>query len=304
MGCFLGCFGFSNKRKRRKPVYKVLAAARDQRHGTYEALNSSVTINLDIKDIPIVPHSDSGDEHKKQTRTKSRKKVRFNLNVQTYEPISTDYQILENNEDEDERKETGETENESLASSCSKAEVRTYPSNFRYQNIRDSYDEEDELAFEEYDLDLDNDEYYDDGDDDDGDCSDSGVGENDSDYEVYGPKASEGEILEQKSPGSKLSDLRIQYVHSVLRPVENLTQWKAIKARVAASKHKRKEDVPLEQRICMPLNPQPTSFQAPFRLKSSVIQSKPLVPEIAVDTSLSNWLLWPSSSRSQIEAHC
>ncbi|KAF7837433.1 protein PFC0760c isoform X2 [Senna tora] len=87
-------------------------------------------------------------------------------------------------------------------------------------------------------------------------------------------------------------------MHSVLSPVENLTQWKAIKAKVATSKHRRKENVPLEHKTSMTLISEP-GFNL---LESNVLQSKPLLTEIAVDASLSNWLISPIVSKTTI--HC
>ncbi|GAU23790.1 hypothetical protein TSUD_26980 [Trifolium subterraneum] len=81
---------------------------------------------------------------------------------------------------------------------------------------------------------------------------------------------------------------------SVLSPVENLSKWKAIKAKVTSSKHRRKENVPSEQTTSMPLVLETSSNFAICVLESNDLQSKPLLKEIAIDASLSNWLVSPS----------
>ncbi|QHO36739.1 uncharacterized protein DS421_9g286300 [Arachis hypogaea] len=61
-------------------------------------------------------------------------------------------------------------------------------------------------------------------------------------------------------------------MHSVLSPVENLTQWKSIKAKVPSSKHMRKENVPsIPSTTTEPCS----NFSPCFSMKSSVLQSKP-----------------------------
>ncbi|QHN93717.1 uncharacterized protein DS421_17g595040 [Arachis hypogaea] len=64
-------------------------------------------------------------------------------------------------------------------------------------------------------------------------------------------------------------------MHSVLSPVENLTQWKAIKAKVPSSKHRRKENV---SSIPSTTTEARSNFSPCFSMKSSVLRSKPLLP--------------------------
>lgn len=101
------------------------------------------------------------------------------------------------------------------------------------------------------------------------------------------------------SPNQKLEMLgtnriardRSQYVHSVLNPVENLTQWKAVKARaIPPSRHKMKENVLLEQEPRTPSSSKPSFNPSSFNITPNICQSKPLLQDIAVDASLSNWL--------------
>ncbi|KAJ4720868.1 Protein JASON-like [Melia azedarach] len=81
---------------------------------------------------------------------------------------------------------------------------------------------------------------------------------------------------------------RSQYVHSVLNPVENLTQWKAVKGRaIPPSKYQEKENVNLMQDLDMPICPEP-SFKV-SKLNSN--NKKVMDGETAVETSLSSWLV-------------
>ncbi|TQE08385.1 hypothetical protein C1H46_006013 [Malus baccata] len=129
MGCFLACFGFSKKKKRRKPATK--AAGGDHRRVSYVPLDSSVTI-IGIDGAKECSKSElCRDKAKEQTRLKTRKKVSFNPNVQTYEPISTDYRSLESYEEED----LEEKNVKSLSTSASKRDSTTlrlglFPSNY------------------------------------------------------------------------------------------------------------------------------------------------------------------------------
>lgn len=259
------------------------------------------------------------DKPKGRPSFKIRKKVSFNLDVQTYEPVPTDYNLLESDEEEEKKKKCEEAAKGGLIPSFSEgksAEMKmgSYPSNYRYQNCGDSFDEENEIAYEEIDLDDDDDDYDYDIDDD------EFYGDNDilpdqsqedvswqlvsanmesqkivsltqltrnKTTNVVAPYASNVREWKSHELHQNVRD-RSQYVHSVLNPIENLTQWKAVKAREAALEYQRKENMESKKTrtIIDPL---------PF---SNLSQSKPLMQEIAVDTSLSNWMVLPMSNRS------
>lgn len=247
---------------------------------------------------------------------KIRKKVSFNLNVQTYEPILKEDNINHFWEiDEEEKKEetSKETAKESQTSSLSDGnstamKMASFPSNYRYRNCIDSYSEEDEIAFEESDLDDDDDDYggdweeeEEDDDDNDGNIDDLRISQEEFSKQ-FNSLSVTSQLAEDKTKhlkplgdsnegGLKLLGLnrnardRSQYVHSVLNPVENLRQWRAVKARkMPLIKHQRKENVAIKQ--------QP---QKPFSSTIDFSQSTPLMQEIAVDASLSNWLVSPDS---------
>lgn len=291
MGCFLACFGFSKKPKRRKPANKVLSP--DQGHGSYKPLDSDVTTNLDITDNPSKSDSEFSIKGKERSILRIKKKVSFNLNIKAYEPLPnhdfTSY-LSESEEEkcEENKQETAKASNDSEASKTS-----SYPSNYRYQNCRDPYDEDDDIKLEESDDDDidDGDEEYD-GDSDNSDnfkmcqeefseqfCSLSMDSEkrvtsvqlgDDKTNNLMPITASLDQELKKLGLNHKAARDRSQYVFSVLNPVENLTQWKAVKAKATPPlKQQRKENIELEQeQQRIPLCRKP----------------------IAVDASLSTWL--------------
>ncbi|XP_034685166.1 transcription initiation factor TFIID subunit 7-like [Vitis riparia] len=313
MGCFLGCFGYSAKHKRRKPAHKFLQG--EQGLGCYEPLESSISVKLDVTEKPITSDSEFRDKPKERSSLRIRKKVSFNLNVTTYEPIPTDDnstdKFLGSDEEkswargkEETEKERPSPEGESVASG-----TRSYPLNYRYHNCEDSFDENEDLEYEENDLDdedeNDGDKDEDDDDDDDDDDESDGGGNVDDlktrqEFTKFcsAPTESQKGVTLTQMADEKTNNLmslhasqdqqlkavglnknardRSQYVYSVLNPVENLTQWKEIKAKSKPPlKNQRKENIAIVQ-----------SPQAPFNFKAN----KPLLLESPVDASLSNWL--------------
>ncbi|TYG98582.1 hypothetical protein ES288_A10G128600v1 [Gossypium darwinii] len=263
MGCFLGCFGISTKRRRRKPANRILPGPADSKLVSYEPLDSS--INVDIPEDSIASKPPLSNKPKERSSVKIRKKVSFNLNVQTYEPIpdeeTTTYQFLQSVEEEEREKVNGgEAAKRSLPSLSegisSSLQTSSYPCIYRYQNCRDGYEEEDEMGASLVRLDDD--------------------------------RSKNQMPLDGSADGNLKS--RSQYLCSVLNPVENTTQWKEIKARAAAKpKQMRKENVAAEGESQVP-------FSSDLRSNCSTNynQSKPLLQDIAVDASLSNWLVSPT----------
>ncbi|XAR48938.1 hypothetical protein NMG60_11031931 [Bertholletia excelsa] len=276
MGCFLACFGFSKKRRRRKPAYK--GPSGDQSHGSYKPLDSDVSI---ISDNPNSSESQSSGKGKERSSLKIKKKVSFNLNVKTYEPLpSSDFSryFLDSEEEN-----TKESEKVPRYSDSVEPKTITYPSGHRYQNCSDIYDEDDDIKLEESDLDQDEEE---DGDNEDEevelDGGDEEIGQEVKwiDGEWADKTRSLADSLDQELNKLGLSESkapprdRSQYVFSVLNPVENLAQWKQVKTKLPPSrKQQRKEN------IGFPLIDNPSSKHSESFLK-----------DIAVDASLSNWL--------------
>ncbi|CAN1144931.1 hypothetical protein LINPERHAP2_LOCUS14391 [Linum perenne] len=83
MGCLLGCLGIASRRRGRKLPTRILP--RDHGLGSYEQLHSSGSADF------VSTTLDSEQRKLKETlNSKIRKKVRFNLNVEAYEPIPSD----------------------------------------------------------------------------------------------------------------------------------------------------------------------------------------------------------------------
>lgn len=168
---------------------------------------------------------------------KTRKRVTFDLNVQTFEPalLPSRYEnYCSDDEDEDGKGE------------LSNASSSVYPPNYRYHNCVDSFEEkEDELGYGESDLE-DEDYYYTDDEtdyEDDADDEDEDENEEDGDNKDVTP---------------------------LLNPVENMQQWKAVKAKPV-----RVKELIMKENAGVVVTDD---------------QAKPLLKEIIVNTSLSSWI--------------
>ncbi|CAL0321322.1 unnamed protein product [Lupinus luteus] len=91
---------------------------------------------------------------------------------------------------------------------------------------------------------------------------------------------------------------RSVYLHPVLNPVENLTQWKVVKSKrtkplrplnknCLSSNHELKNTFSAEE---------PSSKEQVFSINSDTGTSRKLKQEISVDASLSNWLVSPQTT--------
>ncbi|PSS23910.1 Phosphatase and actin regulator like [Actinidia chinensis var. chinensis] len=294
MGCFLACFGFSKKRKRRKPANKIISG--DKGHGSYKPLDSDLTLQLDITEKPN-NNSDSEFSGKDGLSVRIKKKVSFNLNVKTYEPLPNCDFTSYFSESDDEKCEENQQE---------KALKSSYPSDYRYRNCRESSDEEeDDIKLEESDPENESDEEH----DDDCDSINGDDGRIVQEEEVSEKFCSLSRESEQKNPGVNhmAPRDRSQYVFSVLKPIENLNQWKAVKARARKTEHTIKQQQQQQQRkenkkaleqeeeqeklpLCRKYpNANPSS---PFSYEPNSDRPRPPMQEDpAVDTSLSNWLV-------------
>ncbi|KAF3436107.1 hypothetical protein FNV43_RR23199 [Rhamnella rubrinervis] len=305
MGCFLACFGSSKDRTRRKQRHKV--QPRVQRNASCKPVQSAVSSVQGESENPISSVLEVRNKPEEQVSFSTRKKVTFDSNVRTYEHVSTH----EASDVLPESEESGKKEKEeklSLSKSSSENSSITtgsgsYPPNHRYQNCRDSDDENEELPFGDSDLD---DEDEDDDDDDDDDV--------DGDIE-YGDEIIEskrGTILNHgiteevnshmsgcSLPESEAKPIvlnrnardRSVYVHSVLNPVENISQWKAVKGKgTQAVKPPQKENLTSDQEPRISFSSELNFQESSFSFRSKCDQAKKPKQEIAVDASLSNWL--------------
>ncbi|XP_019165564.1 PREDICTED: protein JASON [Ipomoea nil] len=311
MGNFLGCFGASDdSRKRRKQRENV--GSREQRHVVQiTPATPQRTISAEAPPANLV----SQDICEEKLSLSARKRVTFDENVRTYEHVS----VYESTETLPEK--TGMSEKEKSIQSSSSTEdgsvissVGSYPCNHRYQNCKESDDEGEEFG----DSDLDDDEDF--VEDDDGDECFDNEGKM-AVHEIWSEavltasmESSSGKSLarvnseevdsplipslaveeEERGMGETKGYVRDRsaYVHPVLNPVENLSQWKALKSKAAAQLVKPlKENLPEDQeapRISFSLEPK----QNPKFDDDSKVHNQ----EIAVNASLSNWLVSPETT--------
>jgi hypothetical protein len=240
-------------------------------------------------------YRDDGSEEKLSLST--RKKVTFNSNVTTYDHVSveesSDFTLgKEDCGDKREGKEENiakpsqsqsSSEDSSIASSlCS------YPPNHRYQNCRDS---DDEMGYEESDIDEsddDEEEEEDGGLDYDDVYEDDETAESTSRMSKLANEENDSDVMNSGLSGNRnFRDRRA----AVLNPVENLSQWKIVKAKGKPSLRQQKENLTLDQEPRMSFSSEPGFKELAFSFKAKAGQcNKKPDQEIAVDTSLSNWL--------------
>ncbi|XVF21529.1 hypothetical protein REPUB_Repub12eG0097800 [Reevesia pubescens] len=304
MGCFLACFGSSKDRKRRKQRHKV--QPRFQRNAGYNA-QSTVSLEQSNLETPISPVKEVRDDKAEEqlgssSGSSTRKKVTFDTNVKTYEHIlvdeSTGFELHNKEEEEEEGEKKGKVKEENLAkpresetsseNSSVTSSSSSYPPNQRYQNCRESDDEDDGLDYEESDLD----------DDEDGDCKDFDDGVVESSDRIRGLggviEGVDGLDEEEVKPIGLIRGVRDRSgnAHPVLNPVENQTQWKAVKAKGAIPFELQKENLSLEQeepRLSFSSDPSFMELSFSFKSKSDH-EPKKLNEKVSVDASLSNWL--------------
>ncbi|CAH1447253.1 unnamed protein product [Lactuca virosa] len=257
MGCFLGCFGSSKDRKRRKQRYRVIP--RDQYPKIQNLVQPDVSSVQSIKDKPSNSLSEASGKNEESLSISTRKKVTFDTNVTTYEHV----QVYDSTESLLERNEKGETFPKSAEthsdSGSDIVNAVSYPPNYRYGNCLESDDE-----VEDSDQEDEDDEEEEDYDDEDGIICQEVWCES-----IPVPSAesrTESSSLDKVGSNSNARD-RSAYVIPVLNPVENLSQWKALK---------------------MKETPPPTKALNFHRQKEN--SSLNFAPP-AVDSSLSNWLV-------------
>ncbi|KAJ8558177.1 hypothetical protein K7X08_004943 [Anisodus acutangulus] len=292
MGCFLGCFGGDKDKKRRKHSKKVIP--QDQKHVCQDPQRIIISTEQSITEEPSrnLVTEEQDDRPEEQLSLSARKKVTFDSKVITYEPVS----IYESTDSLTETKKASEDEREEgclAKSSKSSSEegsvissVGSYPPNHRYQNCRDSDDETEDFGDsdldDECDLDEDEDDY------EDSYCESVKEQEVDSPMLMF-------DVLEKETRKGETKGYvrdRSAYIHPVLNPVENLSQWKTIKSKIAEP---LKLQPPQKENFASEVEGPRASFslEPTFKQSSSSFKIKPKDQEIGVDASLSNWLVTP-----------
>ncbi|KAH7837970.1 hypothetical protein Vadar_020241 [Vaccinium darrowii] len=327
MGCFLACFGSSKDKKPRSQIKNRVLPQNQQRHGIQKPQQSNLNVqqeisakptnlvqqeisakptNLISEEVPFM-HSDHRYKVEEQLSLSTRKKVTFDVNVKAYEPVSVQEsaESLPESGKDIEQKKGDNSGKSSLSRSQSEddsttSSVLSFPPNHRYQNCRDSDDEADEFDCEGSDLDDEDEELEDYGDYD-------GDYDEDEDSQIFVPTKSVQSRTEISSPQAFIEEEEVKkpgsnrnvrdrsiYVHPVLNPVENLAQWKALKSKGTPPLplKPQKENVRLEQEAPrISVSSEPIFKHPSFSFKSKSDQPKSQNQEIAVDASLSNWLV-------------
>jgi hypothetical protein len=251
------------------------------------------------------------DEPGKELSFRTRKKVTFDSNVKTYERVSCDEApnfSLESEGGGKKREEENLAKSNLSKSSSEDSSITSssgpYPPNHRYQNWRDSDDEYEGLDHEDSDLD---DEDDDDDEEEEG-LEVNGLFEDDDGIVESRRTISAARVFteevdcsvpicglrngEPKPVGSNpYARDRSTYVHPVLNPVENLTQWKAVKAKGTPPLRPLKENLVSNEQPRVSFGSEPGFKELSFSFKSKTDQAKKSMQEVAVDASLSNWLV-------------
>lgn len=175
----------------------------------------------------------------------TRKKVTFDLNVKTYELItSNDYSECE--ETDEIQPQNQKLNNQEIQ----KESNSNYPSNYRYKNFIEFEDDDDDTVNDDTE---DEDEFN--------DCLNECFQEDD-DHELY--HSIDGATLIETSDDERFT---------VLKPVENTAQWRAVKSKKT-----------LLQQCCIKYECKENVVAIDERFDTNVQQ------EIRVDASLSVWI--------------
>ena len=241
-----------------------------------------------------------------QLSSGTRKKVTFDSNVKEYEHISYDedevHENIQESEKEAEKKVIDDnlkpTKSSSPWEDSTLSSLGSFPPNHRYQNCRESDDEDEELDCEVSDLDdeeYDDEEVYDDGFSDDEYNSRLVHEYTRSCTSVESRAKSSGPCVVDdvySDRGRKIPEVfnraardRAGYVHSVLNPVENTAQWKTVKVKGTPSVKDQKENFQMD-----------LGFQQSSSKSKSKFDDHRDDHEVAVAASLSAWLVSSQST--------
>ncbi|KAG1361860.1 putative protein JASON-like [Cocos nucifera] len=245
------------------------------------------------------------DNHEQGSFGSSKKKVTFDLNVKTYEVVLVDEDPKHSSEDNRENEAIREERKAEEADDESLPKSGASLSNHRYQNCEEEDDDDMEYGEEEEE-----EEDYDDIDldEDDSNVVDIEGKEEESNASFLSLVMEKGEQCIQEVNSSKSKSVspdrqppllakgsardRSQYVHPVLNPVENLTQWREVKVRAAPSKNRNKENINSDIKNKITFSPEPTFKIEKFQklAGSNPRTDCPAKHDITVEASLSNWL--------------
>lgn len=232
------------------------------------------------------------DKPEEQLSSSTRKRVAFDSNLENHEHVSVCESTVSLPEKdkvcEKEKREIFAKSNQSNPPSeddSITSSVGSYPPNHRYQNCQESDNEVDELYEDSY--------FNDDSVEEQEDYSD--YDEDIDDKNVCQEVCSESIPNEEpKTIGLMNRNVRETsvYVHHVLNPIENLSQWKAVKSKGTLPMKPQKENFGEEQEGLprISFSSEPSFKQSLLSFNSKSHQPKNPNQEISVDASLSSWL--------------
>nr|XP_009388297.1 PREDICTED: uncharacterized protein LOC103975115 [Musa acuminata subsp. malaccensis] len=304
MGCFLACFKGSKDRKRGRSPRKSLPI--DRVHESYRPLQTSlspkqITPKAEVVAAPLPALRENLEQG---SCSSTRKKVTFDLNVTTYEEALVDNDPNCSSEVDKETEAIDEGRKANDGQDKSSPVSGAFPLNRRYHNCESSDD----------DVEHDEEDYWDSDFDEEEDTEVVIEGNEEESYDSFFSlpidKEPSQSIQEANSPNPKSASSpdrqpilvaggstrdRSQFVHPVLNPVENLSQWKVVKARAMPVKNPKKENVVgTEQENNVAFISEPV-----IKAKKSQAPNRSAKQEISMDASLSTWL--PSSENSTAE---
>ncbi|KAI3470691.1 hypothetical protein Pfo_027354 [Paulownia fortunei] len=283
MGCFPACFGPWKHKETMKKVQDQSSSPSHELHeeavtllaATTESMNEEETVN------PIKPVSESECKSEEQMNTSKGKKAAFDQSTNEHIRSNSDKLVDNENGKVEKKREKGKDD----GSESNLSSPIPYPANDGHQDFLTS--DKECVAVNSKEITLDD------------NSQEGGIGDccpvqEDSSESLFSlsidsrkhVSAAEMGDKEVSSP-LKLSDrdnnsigLK-KIVHLLMNPVEN-----------SSFKYDEdKENVNLEEKWIMPLSKEPILKQSLDKLKPTSDQFKPRDNEIAVDTSLSSWLV-------------
>ncbi|KZV15788.1 hypothetical protein F511_02004 [Dorcoceras hygrometricum] len=325
MGCFLGCFGDAKDRNNKKQGNRRRASPKGRKRNQVEnGRQQSTLVDQSILEAPptnLVSELQNEPKEEEKLSPSPKKRVTFNSNIVTHDHVSVfdgtdslpecDISRQRENDKDLKASNPGSEDGNSVTSS-----VGSYPSNHRYHNAVDTDNEAEEYGdsedVDELD-DFEDEEGFSDYAEDDVDsvmnCQDVWsesivISSAESRVENHSANSIDEEVgshlletrqssdeTEAFGPKTNARDRR-DYVNSVLNPVENITQWKAIKSKGSS---------------CL-LNPQKENLASyseetcknmSLGVRTRSDELKKSNQEMAVDASLSNWLVSPEITLSK-----
>ncbi|OMO96104.1 hypothetical protein COLO4_15500 [Corchorus olitorius] len=300
MGCFSACFSACKNKKQQHLVDGTGTSFNDQK---CDAIQS--TKEEDSK-LPCNSITVKKQKLGELLNNSEKKKVRFDLNVKTDDVFPVE---SSDKSDEDQGSKSPVFDLGTSNVACKKTQQN------RYENSAESEDELEDMDLEVSDSDDEN---------------ENGKAKNEpqlvmedtseslfslsieSRNQICEVESDEKEVTSsmakmEKSPIEEFKKIGLvgnakdkgggQFIESVLNPVENLAQWKEVKAKASMPlKQEEKENINLEQEFGIPISPEPSFKFATFSSKLCSNYKKPVGQEPAVDTSLSSWLVEPENT--------